>query len=158
MRCPNNTIRPIQWQAFPGSAKGNPSEKRGLKTFPPGQWSLLVTTPDGSPLRRSNFRRRIWLPVVKEAGLAPLTYHHLRHSHAALLVAQGEHPQVIADRLGHASPNVTNAIYSHSLPGLDQQAAERLDQGRNRLDDRLLTDFPASPSQSEHQSSALPGP
>jgi integrase len=81
---------------------------------------------------------------VKEAGLAPLTYHHLRHSHAALLVAQGEHPQVIADRLGHASPNVTNAIYSHSLPGLDEAAAERLDQQRNQNSNGLLTDFSAA--------------
>ena len=46
-------------------------------------------------------------------------------------MCQGEHPKVIADRLGHASPNVTNAIYSHLFDGLDDLAAERLDQARN---------------------------
>jgi hypothetical protein len=51
---------------------------------------------------------------------------------------------VIADRLGHASPNVTNAIYSHSLPGLDEAAAERLDQQRNQNSNGLLTDFSAA--------------
>jgi len=117
-----------------------------INTFPPGRWGLLVTAQDGSPLRRSNFRRRTWLPAVEMAGLAPLTYHQLRHSHASLLVAQGEHPQVIADRLGHASPNVTNAIYTHSLPGLDERAAERLDRERNERRDGLLTDLEPSRS------------
>jgi integrase len=116
----------------------------GMDSADTGQWGLVVTASDGSPLRRSNFRRRIWLPSVEQSGLSPLTYHQLRHSHAAILIAQGEHPQVIADRLGHASPNVTNAIYSHSLPGLDAAAAERLDQQRIQNSDGLLTDFSGS--------------
>ena len=102
-----------------------------LATFAPGPNGVLVTTNDGFLLRRSNFRRRIWLPAVAAADLSPLPFHALRHSHAALLIAQGEHPKVIADRLGHASPNVTNAIYSHLFDGLDDLAAERLDQARN---------------------------
>jgi len=53
--------------------------------------------------------------------------HDLRHSH----VAQGEHPKLIADRLGHGSPNVTMTIYAHLFPGLDEEAAERLENARN---------------------------
>ena len=68
---------------------------------------------------------------MKDSGLVPLKFHELRHSHAALLIAQGEHPKLIADRLGHASPNVTNAIYSKLFSGHDELAADRLDQARN---------------------------
>jgi integrase len=46
-------------------------------------------------------------------------------------VAQGEHPKLIADRLGHSSPIVTMTQYAHLFPGLDEEAAERLDRLRD---------------------------
>ena len=55
------------------------------------------------------------------------TFHVLRHTHAALLIAQGEHPKVIQERLGHASIKTTLDTYGHLFDGLDEAAAERLD-------------------------------
>jgi len=109
-----------------------------LAAFPPGAGGHLVTSAGGGLLRRSNFRRREWLPAVAEARLSPLRYHDLRHSHVALLIAQGEHPKLIADRLGHASPTVTMGIYGHLFPGLDEEAADRLERSRTESQ----TDFP----------------
>jgi hypothetical protein len=43
----------------------------------------------------------------------PCTFHDLRHTHAALLIAQGEHPKVIQERLGHASIKTTLDTYGH---------------------------------------------
>lgn len=57
-----------------------------------------------------------------------MRFHDLRHSHAAQLIAQGEHIKVIADRLGHANPMVTLTTYAHLLDGLDRDAADRLDE------------------------------
>lgn len=88
---------------------------------------FLFTGPEGGPLRVSNFRRRAWAPAVREAGLEPLTFHDLRHTHAAWLIAAGEHAKLIADRLGHSSIGVTMNTYGHLMPGLDEQAADRLD-------------------------------
>ncbi len=51
----------------------------------------------------------------------------LRHSCATLLLAQGEHPKVVSERLGHASVTLTLDTYSHVLPTMQQQAAERLE-------------------------------
>jgi integrase len=51
----------------------------------------------------------------------------LRHSHAALLIAQGEHPKVIQERLGHASIKTTLDTYGHLFEGLDEAAADRLE-------------------------------
>lgn len=72
----------------------------------------------------------IWIPATEAAGVSPLRYHDLRHSHVALLMAQGKHPKLIADRLGHASPVVTMTVYSHLFPGLDEEAADRLEKAR----------------------------
>jgi integrase len=44
-----------------------------------------------------------------------------------MLIAQGEHPKVIQNRLGHSSIKVTLDTYGHLLDGLDVAAAERLD-------------------------------
>jgi integrase len=45
----------------------------------------------------------------------------------SLLIAQGEHPKVIADRLGHTSVRTVLDVYGHLYEGADEAAAERLD-------------------------------
>ena len=88
---------------------------------------LVFTGTEGTPLRRTNFRRRVWEPALEAAGLGPLRFHDLRHSHAAFLIAQGEHPKTIQSRLGHASISTTLDTYGHLMEGLDKAAADRLD-------------------------------
>jgi integrase len=56
-----------------------------------------------------------------------MRFHDLRHTHAAILIAQGEHPKVIQHRLGHSSIKVTLDTYGHLFEGLDEAAAQRLD-------------------------------
>jgi hypothetical protein len=36
---------------------------------------LVFTGWDGGPLRRSNYRNRVWLPALKQAGLEGLRFH-----------------------------------------------------------------------------------
>ena len=87
---------------------------------------LVFSAPTGGPIRRNNYRRRIWLPAVRASVGEPCTFHDLRHTHAALLIAQEEHPKVIQERLGHASIKTTLDTYGHLFDGLDEAAAERL--------------------------------
>jgi integrase len=72
--------------------------------------------------------RRVWQPAVAASVGEPCRFHDLRHSHAALLIAQGEHPKVIQGRLGHASIRTTLDVYGHLLEGLDEAAADRLEE------------------------------
>ncbi len=88
---------------------------------------LIFSAPAGGPIRRTNFRRRIWLPAVKVSVGGPRTFHDLRRTHAALLIAQGEHPKVIQERLGHASIKTTLDTYGHLFEGLDEAATDRLE-------------------------------
>ncbi|MGD2043543.1 MAG: site-specific integrase [Acidimicrobiia bacterium] len=105
-----------------------------LGVYGTGEQGLILGSANGTYLRRSNFRRRVWVPAVHLAGVGPLRFHDLRHSHAALLIAQGEHPKLIADRMGHASATITMSIYAHLFPGLDEEAAERMDRARRTSD------------------------
>ena len=66
-----------------------------LKVYGTGSEGLVLTSSNGTYLRRSKFSRRVWVPAVESSGLDPLRYHDLRHSHVALLIAQGEHPKLI---------------------------------------------------------------
>lgn len=58
-----------------------------------------------------------------------MRFHDLRHTHAALLIAQAEHPHLIQKRLGHKSMKTTFDRYGHLMPDLDEAAADRLNAG-----------------------------
>jgi integrase len=89
----------------------------------------LFPAPEGGPLRRTGWVRRHWKPALRAAGLDDdLGTHTLRHSHVALLIAQGEHPKVIADRLGHTSVKTVLDVYGHLYEGADGDVADRLDK------------------------------
>ena len=60
--------------------------------------------------------------TLSEDALPRIRLHDLRHTHATLLLRDRESPNVVSERLGHASVAVTLSIYNHVLPG-DQKAA-----------------------------------
>ena len=55
-------------------------------------------------------------------------FHELRHTAAALAIAQGAHPLAIRKRLGHSSITVTMDRYGGLFPRLDEAIAEGLDE------------------------------
>jgi integrase len=93
----------------------------------PDPLGFVFGSTDGGPLRRSNFGRRHFQPAVRRAGLAPLRLHDLRHTAAALAIAEGAHPLEIKTRLGHKNITTTLNEYGHLFPALDERLAERLD-------------------------------
>lgn len=97
-----------------------------LASYPDGS-ELVFTAPGGGPTRRTNFRRRIRLPAVEASVGEPCTFHDLRHTHTALLLAQGEHPKVF--RRGSVTPRSRPpSTLRHLFDGLDEAAADRLDE------------------------------
>ena len=61
--------------------------------------------------------------IVRENGFPHLTFHGLRHAHATLALTAGINPKVVSERLGHSTIAVTMDIYSHVLPGMQEEAA-----------------------------------
>ncbi|MGI8999821.1 MAG: tyrosine-type recombinase/integrase [Candidatus Limnocylindria bacterium] len=56
-----------------------------------------------------------------------MRFHDLRHGAATLLLAQGVHPRVVMETLGHSTIAVTMNVYSQVVPALQREAADRLD-------------------------------
>ena len=118
-----------------------------LARWPTSSGGFVFASANGASIRRTNFRRRFWLPAVRSSVGEPFRFHDLRHTHAAILIAQGEHPKVIQSRLGHSSIQVTLDTYGHLFEGLDQAAAERLDE--------VFRQIPADSSRTLEQSKVL---
>ena len=94
---------------------------------------LLFRSSRGHTLRNSNFRRRVWIPAVRDADVPDgLRIHDLRHTCASLLIAEGAHPKVIQQHLGHSSINVTMDRYGHLFPSQMDEYAERLGTTKQR--------------------------
>ena len=71
--------------------------------------ALVFTAPRGGPLARSLFSRRVWRPAVIRAGIPSITFHGLRHSFVAILVAAGCNVREVSEWAGpqrrfHADP------------------------------------------------------
>ena len=93
---------------------------------PPGADALVFTTPEGTPLRRENFRRRVWYPAVRAVGMEGFRFHDLRHTNATLAASSGAPLVALMRRLGHASPAAA-IRYQHKVNGQDEAIALHLD-------------------------------
>ncbi|MFQ5348679.1 MAG: tyrosine-type recombinase/integrase, partial [Rhodothalassiaceae bacterium] len=82
---------------------------------------LVFTTTIGTPIdgRKIN---GYFKSILARAGLSPKRFHDLRHTCASLLLAQGVHPRVVMDILGHSTIGLTMNSYSHVIPALQQEA------------------------------------
>lgn len=94
----------------------------------PNDLGLVFPTPKGSVWRNDNFMARIFRPAVQRADLAPLRFHDLRHTYAALMVAAGAHPKLLQAQLGHTSINVTLNTYGHLFPDAFVDVGTALDR------------------------------
>lgn len=115
---------------------------------------LVFTDTDGKPMRRSNFLRREFFPLLERAGIfqvekivdpqtgqpvidpatgEPKTgkvfirFHDLRHTCATLALKEGIPAHVVSRMLGHARVSITMDLYAHVLPGQGKEAARTMD-------------------------------
>jgi integrase len=66
--------------------------------------------------------------VLRDAGLPRVSFHALRHSYASALIAEGVHPRIIMEALGHSQIALTMDTYSHVIPELERDGADRIDR------------------------------
>ncbi|NLG85337.1 MAG: site-specific integrase [Firmicutes bacterium] len=120
---------------------------------------LVFTDQTGGMLRRTNVDNRDFARVIKKArALAAEEYekqgmsrteaqaaakklfvgvrlHSFRHTHAAMLIAQGIDIMTISRRLGHANVRITLDLYGHLMPGQDEKAAAAVERFITALDE-----------------------
>jgi integrase len=90
---------------------------------------FLIPAPRGGVLQLRNWRREVFDPAVRAAGLHDLTPHALRHTAASLAIAAGANIKAVQRMLGHQSAAMTLDVYS----GLFE---DDLDHVAQRLNDR----------------------
>ncbi len=83
--------------------------------------------PTGKPLQANGIVGRDLHRTLKRAQLPRIRFHDLRHCHAALQLRQGVHPKVVQELLGHSAPAFTLHVYSHVLPGMQEEATRALE-------------------------------
>lgn len=65
---------------------------------------------------------KILKDMCRRAGIQPRNFYSLRHTHATVLLANGVHPKIVQERLGHSDIKVTMEIYSHVWPTMQREA------------------------------------
>jgi integrase len=90
--------------------------------FAPGSWVFASVRggPVNPDLYSQTFDR-----LVARLDVPKIRLHDLRHTHATLLIQDGEALKVVSERLGHANPAFTMTTYQHVRPGMGADAADR---------------------------------
>lgn len=88
---------------------------------------LVFCDEIGRPLDGRRVTESWFRPLLARAGLPRTTrFHDLRHSYASIALAQGVHPKVVQEALGHSTIGVTLDLYSHVVPSLQRDAARTM--------------------------------
>ncbi|GHO54800.1 tyrosine-type recombinase/integrase [Ktedonobacter robiniae] len=68
----------------------------------------------------------VFKKMLTQAQLPQIRFHDLRHSAATLLLAMGVHPKLVQDLLGHSKIATTMDTYSHVLPSMQKEVADKM--------------------------------
>ena len=94
----------------------------------PNPYNLVFHTVDGEPCGENAISQNTFKPLIIKANLPKeIRLYDLRHTHATLLLLGGIHPKVVQERLGHSSIKITLDTYSHVLPNMQAEAADKLE-------------------------------
>ena len=87
----------------------------------------------GTPLRHSNFYRRVWMPAVAKVGLSGVHFHDLRHAGNHLAAVSGATLRELMDRMGHSTSRAA-LIYLHGSMERQQMIADAIsEQARHQM-------------------------
>ena len=93
-----------------------------------GLWQehgLVFSQPNGRPVDpRADWQA--WKALLHEAGVRDARLHDARHTAATLLLTQGVPARVAMQILGHSQISLTLGTYSHVVPELATEAAQRV--------------------------------
>ncbi|MDV5989233.1 tyrosine-type recombinase/integrase [Streptococcus canis] len=104
------------------------SQKHLLEQFTNDSLTLQVFQNSPLTITKNAIEKQYKKILERDNTLKKIRIHDLRHSHASLLINQGEDYLVVKERLGHASITTTIDTYSHLYPSKQKELAEKLDE------------------------------
>ncbi len=87
---------------------------------------LVFTNVQGKPLAEE-WVSKCFHKALTRAGLPSVRLYDLRHTCASLLLVLGVPMRVVMEILGHSQISMTANTYTHVIPQLERDAADRLD-------------------------------
>ncbi|MGA8321286.1 MAG: site-specific integrase [Xanthobacteraceae bacterium] len=90
--------------------------------------AFVVAQADGSPLQPRTITHQWHQLLANTKTLPRIRFHDLRHAHGTHMLSSGVHPKIASERLGHSKVGITMDLYSHVMPGMQEDAAARVDR------------------------------
>ena len=85
----------------------------------------VLAHPDGRPIY-PEYVSQMLTKLQKKANLPKCCFHDLRHLCASIMLIQGVNVKVAQGHLGHKDISTTMNIYSHVLPSVAKEAAQKI--------------------------------
>ena len=86
----------------------------------------VFTSEDGNPVHPQALAWH-FTKAVRAAGVPVIRFHDLRHTCATIALTQGVPAKVVQEMLGHSSISITLDLYTHVVPGMQNDAAAKID-------------------------------
>ena len=96
---------------------------------------LVCCYENGEPIKPKRITEGFDV-LTRKSGSTKIRFHDLRHTHASFLLKIGINPKVAAERLG-MTPAMFNERYSHLLPTMQDEAADRIENELNKIMNRV---------------------
>ncbi|GCF07351.1 tyrosine-type recombinase/integrase [Dictyobacter arantiisoli] len=107
------------------------SRQKEMRLKARGEWNdiglVCCNTRNGGFLNHANARKSFYL-LLEKANLPRIHIHDLRHTASTLMRSMGIDLKVIQEILGHSNMDMTANVYSHVLPEMQTQAAEKMNR------------------------------
>ena len=98
-----------------------------LREFSTDTEKLQIFQDSPITLTKNSIEKQYKKILARDSSLKKIRIHDFRHSHASLLINQGEDYLIVKERLGHASITTTIDTYSHLYPSKQKDLADKLD-------------------------------
>lgn len=85
----------------------------------------VIVHPDGKEVY-PEYMSQLFHKLLQKADLPKCRFHDLRHLCASIMLMQGVNVKVAQEHLGHKDISTTMNIYSHVLPSVAKDAAEKI--------------------------------
>ncbi|SNS32575.1 Site-specific recombinase XerD [Geodermatophilus pulveris] len=111
-----------------GALHEHRARQLGERMLAGSEWhdeDLVFAQPNGRPIdKKTDYDD--WTRLLHKAGVRHVRLHDGRHTAATLLLSENVHPRVVMELLGHSQMRTTMDIYSHVMPALAREAADRM--------------------------------
>jgi len=127
----NKTLHHVRGKNYLGEPKSEAARRLVsvpdfvMESLQPQLQGLVFATGNGTHFSHRNIGRH-FNKTIERLGLPKIRFHDLRHTYASLMLMMNVHPKTVQEALGHSSVSLTLNTYSHIIPSMQKDAADKM--------------------------------